>query len=212
MKRRGNILIPTFAFHRTQEMAKRIDDAMENGALPHYNVYTISNLARKITGHFDANKNLFNENIQAQKHPFEHTHVKNIERTSEIEEPAIAICTPGFGHAGASLSLLADWAEGEENGIILTSGYLPPDSPLKQAREKKFFRWDGEKIDVYAHMEQIELSGHADQAELVELVKTLKPKKTLLVHGDLKQAEMLSEKIAGLTEVYIPEKNEVISA
>jgi hypothetical protein len=44
--------------------------------------------------------------------------------------------------------------------------------------------------------------------ELIELVRRLKPKRTLLVHGDLPQAEALSEKISGLTEVCIPEKNE----
>jgi Cft2 family RNA processing exonuclease len=55
--------------------------------------------------------------------PFEYRHVKEIERTTDIEEPAIVVCTPGFGHAGASLNLLNKWAEIEENTIIITSGY-----------------------------------------------------------------------------------------
>jgi uncharacterized protein len=208
IKKRGNILIPTFAFHRSQEMAKRIDQAIEDGVLPRYNVYTISNLAQKITGHFNANKYLFSKEIQQQERPFEYKHIRHAEQTTEIDEPAIAICTPGFGHAGASLSLLQTWAEGEENLIILTSGYLPPDSPLKIAKEKRYFREDGEKIPVQAEIKTIELSGHADQLELVELVTKLKPKRTFLVHGDLDQAQALSKKISQLTEVYIPQKGE----
>ena len=158
MKARGNILIPTFAFHRSQEMAKRIDQAMENGALPRYNAYTISNLAQKINRIFNANKHLFTEQIQRQEQPFEYKHIKQVDRTTEVEEPAIVICTAGFGHAGASLSLLTQWAEDEENKVILTSGYLPPDSPLKLAKEKQYIKGDGEKIHVRARFDQIELS------------------------------------------------------
>ena len=212
MKRYGNILIPTFAFHRTQEMAKRIDQAIEDGSLPHYNAYVISKLGAKVTAHFNTNKHLFTEAIQRQEQPFNYKHVMPLERTSDIEEPAIVVCTSGFGHAGASLTLLEQWAEGEENTIILTSGFLPVDSPLKFAKEKRRFKAaEGDLISVQARIDQIELSGHADQLELIELVRRLKPKRTLLVHGDLSQAEALSEKISDLTEVCIPEKNENIT-
>ncbi len=209
MERRGNVLIPTFAFHRSQEMAKRIDTAMENGFLPHYNVYTISNLAHRINGYFNHNKPLFTKEIRQQKQPFNYRHVKHLYRTSQIDEPAIVICTSGFGHAGASLRLLADWAGDKRNSVILTSGYLPPGSPLKQAKEEGFFKTEEETITVNAQVKQIELSGHADQLELIELVSKLKPKRTLLVHGDLEQAELLSEKIGEMTDVCIPEQDEV---
>lgn len=211
VRKRGNILIPTFAFHRSQEMAKRIDQAIESGVLPPYNVYTISNLAKKITSHFNSNKHLFSEKINQEDNPFDYKHVQNIEQTTEIDEPAIAISTPGFGHAGASLSLLQQWAEGEENLLILTSGYLPPDSPLKIAKEKRYFREEGEKIPIQAKIQTIELSGHADQLELIELVAKLKPKHTVLVHGDLDQAEALSKKISGLTDISIPEKGDTLA-
>jgi len=211
MKKRGNILIPTFAFHRSQEMAKRIDLAMQQGKLPKYDVYTLSTLAQKITRHFNANKKLFSPTIQQEETPFEYEYVKYVDKTTEINEPAIAICTPGFGHAGASLALLQQWAEGEDNLIMLTSGYFPLDSPLRIAKEKHYFRDEGEKIPIRAEIKQIELSGHADQQELIETVIKLTPKRTILVHGDLDQAESLSEKISDLTEVYIPEKAETIT-
>jgi putative mRNA 3-end processing factor len=212
MERKGNVLIPTFAFHRSQEMTKRIDQAMEDGVLPRYNVYTISNLAHKINGYFNENKQLFTKEVQQQKQPFKYRHVKHLYRTGQIKEPAVVICTSGFGHAGASLRLLADWAEDEANSIILTSGYLPPDSPLKLAKENRSFKDNGETISVQAEVEQIELSGHADQLELIQLVSKLKPKRTVLVHGDIEQAEALSEKISEMTDVCIPEKGEVIDA
>jgi len=210
MARRGNVLIPTFAFHRSQEMAKRIDTAIENGALPRYNVYTISNLAHRINGYFNHNKPLFTKEIRQQKHPFNYRHVKHLYRTSQIDEPAIVICTSGFGHAGASLRLLTQWAGDKANSIVLTSGYLPPNSPLKLAKEEGLFKIDEETFSVNAEVKQFELSGHADQTELIQLVSKLKPKRTLLVHGDLEQAELLSEEISDMTDVCIPEQNEVI--
>jgi Cft2 family RNA processing exonuclease len=121
------------------------------------------------------------------------------------------ICTSGFGHAGASLHLLKEWAADEDNSVIISSGYLPPDSPLKIAMEKGELVWDGRKINVQAEVEQIELSGHADQEELVQLVRELKPKRTVLVHGELEQAQALSEKISELTEVCIPQRGETIA-
>ena len=212
LKHRGNVLIPTFAFHRSQEMAKRLDVAIENGTLPNRNFYMISKLAHRITTVFNGYKYLFKQETGGSlAKPFEYKHVKEIERTADIEEPAVVVCTPGFGHAGVSLNLLNAWAEIEENSIIVTSGYLPPGSPLKLAKDKHYVKIDGNRYPVQAKIVQIELSGHADQEELLELVQRLKPKRTLLVHGDLKQAEALSEIISDLTEVSIPEKNESIT-
>jgi Cft2 family RNA processing exonuclease len=66
-------------------------------------------------------------------------------------------------------------------------------------------------ISVKAEIEQIELSGHADQLELVQMVKKLKPERTILVHGDIEQAQALSQEIQEMTEVCIPEKGETIT-
>lgn len=143
--------------------------------------------------------------------PFKYKYVKNIFRTSQIKEPAIVICTSGFGHAGASLHLLTKWVSNPNNSIIITSGYLPPDSPLNLAKENKEFTHKEEIIQVRAEVEQIELSGHADQKELIQLVNTVKPKKTILIHGELEQAKTLAKEIAEISEVIIPEKNEIIN-
>jgi Cft2 family RNA processing exonuclease len=210
MQRGGNVLIPTFAFHRSQEMAKRLDVAIERGILPRYHIYTISNLAHRIDGYFNKNRGLFTKSVKQQKKPFNYRHVKHLYRTSQIQEPAVVVCTSGFGHAGASLRLLSDWAADKRNCVVLTSGYLPPNSPLKQAKEEGFFKTETDMVTVNAEVRQIELSGHADQTELIEFVRKIKPERTVLVHGDLEQAELLSEQISNLTDVCIPQENETI--
>jgi Cft2 family RNA processing exonuclease len=77
------------------------------------------------------------------------------------------------------------------------------------AKEGKIINKD-KSIQVNATIEQISLSGHADQKELTEFVKIVKPKQTFLVHGSLEQAQALSKKIKRYTEVQIPHKNEII--
>lgn len=211
IEREGNILIPSFAFHRTQEMAKRIDQAMHNGFLPDYHAYTISKLAYKITGYFNRNKCFFTEDVCKQRGPFNYQHVESLRRTRQIKEPAIVICTSGFGHAGASRYLLNKWASNEDDTVIINSGYLPPNSPLKMAKEQNEIPHNGNKTKVQAEVKQIQLSGHADQTELIQLIQKLKPKKTYLVHGEPEQAQALSEEISDMTEVYIPQKQETIA-
>jgi len=210
IERDGNILIPAFAFHRLQEMARTIDMAMKNKILPRYNAYYISGLAHRITSYYNEHKSLLKKRVKDERNPFAFARVKRLKRTEQIEEPAIVICTSGFGHAGASHSLLFEWAQNENNTIIINTGYLPPESPLLMAKEGKIAN-NGKSIHVNANVEQIELSGHADQKELTEFVKFLKPKQTFLVHGTIDQAQKLSEKINGYTDVQIPDKNESIS-
>ena len=206
--RKGNVLIPVFAFHRSQEMAKGIDQAMQDGYLPNYNAYIISKLAHKITGHFNRHKELLTKEIREKKEPFNYKHVKHLRRIEQVVEPAIVICTAGFGHAGASYRLLKEWAPNGHDSVIISSGYIPPESPLTAAKEKGKLIENGNKLPVKADVEQIELSSHADQPELIKLIKTLKPKRTFLVHGDVEQARALSKKISHMTRVEIPEKKE----
>lgn len=205
IERNGNILIPTFAFHRSQEMIKRIDVAMEEGIIPNYNAYYISGMAHKINHYFNDYKNMLSDDLSNESMPFQYHHVRHLWRTNQISEPAIVICTSGFGHAGASYRLLTDWCEDEDNSIIINSGYLPPESPLTAAKEGKMIIKDGSKIEVNADIEHIPLSGHADQLELTAFVKKIQPKETFLVHGDNEQILKLSEELDGFTNICIPD-------
>ncbi len=207
MEREGNVLIPVFAFHRIQEMTRRIDLAMETDLLPRYNAYYISGLAHRITQYYNDYKDLLSPQVHGETQPFTFQRVRRVRRLQQIKEPAIVICTSGFGHAGASRSLLYQWAGNEADAVIINTGYLPPDSPLVMAKQGKIVE-NGEAIPVNADIEQIELSGHADQEELVDFVQAIQPKRTFLIHGSLDQAQALAAKIGAYTDVEIPHKHE----
>jgi len=207
-ERGGNVLIPSFAFHRMQEMARRIDLAMKDEILPRYNAYYLSGLGHRITGYFHKYQRHLCKMVQDEEMPFDYQYVKHLNRAGQVREPALVICTAGFGHAGVSRELLFDWVSDEDNAILISSGYLPEDSPLTAAKEKTTIEEEGRKVPVRATVKQIELSGHGDQSELVEFVEQIRPRKTFLVHGNPDQAGALAQRISSLTEVVVPSKGE----
>ncbi|MEM2094588.1 MAG: MBL fold metallo-hydrolase [Candidatus Bathyarchaeia archaeon] len=211
-ERGGNILIPTFAFHRMQEMVRRIDLAIQEGLLLKYNAYYLSGLGEKITAYFNEHTEFLGKMVQDDPAPFRYSYVRHLKRAEQIREPALVICTAGFGHAGFSRKLLFDWISDEDNAVIVSSGYIPKESPLSDAMEKDSIEDEGEKYPVRACVRQIELSGHADQNELVEFVRRIRPEKTFLVHGDMQHAEALKELLDPVTEVYIPSNGEQFTA
>jgi putative mRNA 3-end processing factor len=204
----GNVLIPTFAFHRMQETARRIDSAMEEGILPRYNVYSLSGLGHRIDEYFNRHQRSLSKMVQDEEMAFDYRFIKHLRRTDQIHEPAIVICTAGFGQAGASHKLLFDWIGNEDNTILISSGYLPENSPLLTAKEETVIENEGRKFPVNAKVKQIELSGHGDQSELIEFVEQIRPRKTFLVHGSPDQTSALSQKIQSLTEVIAPTNGE----
>jgi Cft2 family RNA processing exonuclease len=205
--RKGNVLIPVFAFHRLQEMTERIETAMNEKTLPRYNAYYISNLGHKITRYYHQYQQYLNQQTRRQANPFTYSHLRRVFRTQQIKPPAIVICTSGFGHAGASHALLRQWAGHAQDAILVNTGYLPPDSPLFTAM-KGSLEHEGTSIPVKATIEQISLSGHADQSELTTFIKNLKPQQTFLVHGTLDQTQPLASKIRPDTETHIPAKQD----
>ena len=192
-QRGGNVLVPTFAFHRMQEMTHRIDSAMEDKILSKYNSYYLSPLGHRITGYFQKHQKYLSKMVQDEESTFDYRFMKHLKRSDQIREPAIVVCTAGFGHAGVSRRLLFDWVGDEDNTILINSGYLPDDSPLNIAKEKSVIEDNGREFPVHATVKQIELSGHGDQSELVEFVEQIRPRKTFLVHGNPDQAEALAK-------------------
>ena len=108
MKNKGNVLIPTFAFHRSQEMAKRIDTAIDTAFCPVTMFIPYPILPTESQDTLTKTSRCSLKKLRQQNNPFYYQHVKHIYSTAQIDEPAIVICTSGFGHAGASLRLLAN--------------------------------------------------------------------------------------------------------
>ena len=222
----GNVVIPSFAVGRTQEIIyelNKIKDGTDDPEFIHkYNVlmstpvYVDSPLAISATEIFRQNSELFDydvqEAMQSGDNPLEFEGLK-FTRTAEESralnentEPCIIISASGMCDVGRIKHHLKHnlW---NPKSTILFVGYQAPGTLgraiVNGAKKVKIF---GEEIAVNARIEYIEgYSGHADQEWLLNFVYSFfsKPKHIFLVHGEEESQEVLKQKLVETTNINV---------
>jgi putative mRNA 3-end processing factor len=84
---------------------------------------------------------------------------------------------------GPVLGYIRDLGDDPRNKIILT-GYQVEGTNGKRLLDKGKLYIDGKIYTPRAKVTKHSLSAHADKSELLELIKKVKPKKVICVHGD----------------------------
>lgn len=200
-ERGGNVVIPSFAVGRTQEMLYFIrlikkDNMVKN--FPNFEVYVDSPLAIEATNVFNNNViECFDketmELIDMGVNPLKFDGLK-VSVTSndsiainENNNVKVILSASGMCEAGRIRHHLKHnlW---KENNTILFVGYQAVGTLgrtlLEGAQTVKLF---GEEIAVKAHIETLKgISGHGDQAQLIKWLEGMKkrPKKVFVVHGE----------------------------
>ena len=226
----GNVVIPSFAVGRTQEILYEINNLKEKRndeeflnkykTLMQAPVYVDSPLAISATEIFRENSELFEEEFQQRlksgDNPLEFPGLKFTRTADESKAlnesnlPSIIISASGMCEVGRIKHHLKHniW---NPNNTILFVGYQAPGTLGRKivdgAEKVKIF---GEEISVNARIEYIEgFSGHADQTWLLNFVYSFikKPKHIFLVHGEEEGQIELKQKIMETTDipVTIPE-------
>ena len=220
----GNVIIPSFAVGRTQEILYELNKLKENRTdkefLEKYEklmkvpVYVDSPLAISATEVFRQNMNLFEEEVRERikrgDNPLEFPGLKftrTAEESRALNEdptPHIVISASGMCEVGRIKHHLKHnlW---NPNNTILFVGYQAPGTLGARivAGEKKV-KIFGEEIAVNARIEYIEgYSGHADQEWLLNFVYSFitKPKHIFLVHGEPEGQIVLKNKILETTQI-----------
>jgi len=224
----GNVIIPSFAVGRTQEIIyelfkyNEVDEADVNflNTVP---VYVDSPLAISATEVFRKNLDCYDDEaryyIKNGNNPLDFpslTFTKTPEESkalNEDKEPKIIISASGMCEAGRIKHHLKHnlW---REECTILFVGYQTPGTLgrriLDGAKKVKIL---GEEISVNARIENIEgYSGHADQAGLLNWLQqfTKMPKKVFIVHGEPEAQATLAKLIKKQfnVDVAIPERGD----
>ena len=232
----GNVVIPSFAVGRTQEILYELNKLKEKKhdedfmkkyqTLMHAPVYVDSPLAISATEVFKQNVNLFDEEVRKEiesgDNPLEFPGLKftvsadESKALNENNTPSIIISASGMCEVGRIKHHLKHnlW---NPNNTILFVGYQAPGTlGSKIVSGEKVVRIFGEEVAVNARIEYIEgYSGHADQEWLLNFIYSFlsKPKHIFLVHGEPDGQKILKEKILETTEipVTIPEYGEQYS-
>ncbi len=201
LDRGGNVVIPSFAVGRTQEMLYAIREIKQNGMISghdHFPVYVDSPLAAEATAIFmQCNPICFDEEtlalIKQGVNPIWFDDIR-ISTTSEESkqinfnnEPKVIISASGMCEAGRIRHHLKHnlW---KENSIILFVGYQAEGSLGRRLiNGEKNVTLFGEEITVNAEICTLQgTSGHADQAGLISWIEGYKAKPELIFvnHGD----------------------------
>ena len=222
----GNVVIPSFAVGRTQEILYEINKIKETRnddefrkryrTLMKSPVYVDSPLAISATEIFRENMNLFDEEtkhaISQGDNPLEFPGLQftmtadESKALNENEIPSIIISASGMCEVGRIKHHLKHNLWNPKNTILFVGYQAPVTLGYKIVNGAKNVKIFGEEIAVNARIEYIEgYSGHADQEWLMNFVYSFRekrPQNIFLVHGEPESQEVLKQKIE--TDIKIP--------
>ena len=208
----GNVVIPSFAVGRTQEMLYFIREIKEHGLLPEYSdfeVYLDSPLAIEATKVFTKNMRecfdeeaikLVDEGINPLVFPGLKTSVTSDDSKliNFIEKPKVIISASGMCDAGRIRHHLKHnlW---RKECTILFVGYQANGTLGRRLLEgEKNIKLFGEPIEVHARIESLHgISGHADMNGLIAWLKGFKTplQHVFVVHGEDTVTEEFAQKV-----------------
>jgi Cft2 family RNA processing exonuclease len=191
LRRKGCVLLPTFALGRTQEILALLALLMAEGKLRRQPVY-IGGLGRVFTEIYD---------LEAHRTRRSHSNLQLTEalqlivlEREELERMKLSsgrlfVLTAGMMNENTAAHDLAARMIEDERQAVFFVGYADPETPggrLKAARLGERFRFSqaiGE-LTRRCEIQDFDLTAHANREELLEFVGVVSPRIVLLGHGD----------------------------
>lgn len=202
----GNVLIPSFALERTQEILWLLKQMYENNELPNCKVFLDSPLAIKATKIYEkfpihlndiVSKNSENESIftfpwlSLTQKKFESMEINN------IPSRAIIIAGSGMCSGGRILHHLKQRLWNKNNALIFVGFQAVGTLGREIVNEQKYVNIYGENIIVKAKIYTINgFSAHGDKEDLLSWIESIKGiSKIFLIHGEVEPMEAFKEEI-----------------
>lgn len=186
----GSVLIPVFAFGKTQEILSTLSGLMKKGILIETNIYS-GGISKEISSVYDKNK----YKVKRRNKNFELKEIQqiNLYDVKDINEfrrnPGIVLASSGMMIKGTkSYELMKNWIKFDEFGIVIV-GYMDEESPgfvFSKAKKGDVAKIPGieEEVKIKCSVEKFYFPSHAKREDLLEIVEKLKPEKIILIHGD----------------------------
>jgi len=219
-KRGGNVIIPTFALERAQELLYFLREGVEHGQVPDLrHVFLDSPMAISATRIFERHPECYGESTRAMfqegKDPFQLPNLRFCREASEskaindIPGGAVIMAGSGMCTGGRVRHHLRNNLGRPECGVVFV-GYAAQGTPARHIIDgAKMIRLFGDEIPVKASIHTIGgFSAHADQSELIVWHARTQAKTTYLVHGEEKSMKALAPRLAR-TRVEMPTLNQV---
>lgn len=219
-KKKGKLLIPSFAIGRTQDIVYVLNKLRSQKLLPDVDIFVDSPLAVSATNifrlHSECFKQELQESIKINGDPFGFERIKYIRSVEDSKylntynKPCIIISASGMMEAGRIKHHLANNIENLKNTILVVGYCAPRTLGARIARGDKEVSIFGVKYKVKADVQKIDaLSGHADYEELIVYLscqEKRKLKNLFIVHGEEETQKNYKQHLieADFKNVYIP--------
>ncbi len=206
--RGGRIIVPCFAVGRTQQLVLLLHQLIMAHRIPSIPVFVDSPLAINATAVFRNHPECYDAEVRELltevDDPFGFhllKYVREVEESKKLNSlhgPFIVLSASGMCEAGRILHHLRNNIEDPRNTVLITgfqAEHTLGRKILEGQHEVPIF---GEPVRLRAEVAVLdELSGHADQRELIEWMRPLAHslKKVFLVHGEVSQSEGLAAAI-----------------
>jgi metallo-beta-lactamase family protein len=197
----GNIIVPSFALERSQELLYYINELLLKMAIPQLQVFLDSPMASRITEVFRKHSELYDEEmtefVKRHRSPFEFVGLKMAGTSAEskalnnIKGTVMIIAGSGMCTGGRIKHHLVNNISKPENTIMFVGYQAVGTLGRRIVDGDKEVRILGQKCPVNARVVRINgFSAHADKDELLEWLSGLKkpPKKVFVVHGESESA------------------------
>ena len=204
----GNVVIPTFAIERAQDLMYHLSRLVFAKAIPPVPVFLDSPMAREVTAAFERNDGSFDEDTRrlfaAGRNPFRFpglTIVRTPEESKAINDvrgPAVIMAGSGMITGGRIKHHLVRNISRPESALLFV-GYQARDTLGRQILEgESEVRILGKTLPVRAKVAKINgFSAHADRSGLRRWLDGFKtpPRRLFVTHGDAEVAAKTAESI-----------------
>lgn len=214
----GNILIPSFAVGRTQEIIFRLGELYQQGKLRHQAIYLDSPMAIAVTEIYHRYQYVYNEEdkaaiesksrTSASQHKSLHTFLPILRYSTtteesmalnQIESGAIIIAGSGMCNGGRIRHHLKHNLWRKHSHVIFV-GFQAIGTPGRALIDGvKYFKVAGEEVVVQASIHTLGgFSAHASQSQLIDWLSHFKGDRPrlYLVHGEDDAKRTLKEAVA----------------
>ena len=222
IRQEKKILIPAFALGRSQEVLLILRAAIQNQEIPAVPVF-VDGMVRDINIMYTRNptylKNALGKRVLKGNEPFYTKEIQPVSPTQKRDEllktkgPAIFLSSSGMLTGGPSAQYAKELAP-LENACIIITGYQDEESPGRQLLnllenpEEQSLSVNGSTVPVKCQIEQVGLSAHADQSEIMALIERLSARRIFLVHGNREVIDELGNELAAedyRRQIFLPE-------
>ncbi len=208
LERGGNVVIPSFAIERSQDVLYHLNNMLLDGRIPKVPVFVDSPMAISVTEVFKHHPELFDDDMSELIHnhesPFSFpglTFSRTTNQSKEINKhkgQSIIIAGSGMCTGGRVKHHLVNNISRPESTVLFV-GYQAAGTLGRLILEKPDeVRILGQIYPVKAEIARINgFSGHADKNELLQWLGKVQtpPKQVFVTHGEAEAAESLSLQI-----------------